>query len=67
MGTAPVRHLLHLRLDQLPVLTRACSVGAPTSIGDALQALENGVDLWSLLRPLVPALLGDLPDRRGHS
>jgi hypothetical protein len=40
-------------------------VGAPTSISDILQRPEDCGDLRSLLRFLVPALFGDLPDRRG--
>jgi len=42
-------------------------MGAPTSVGDVYELLEDFVGLWSLSRSLVPALLGDLPDPRGHS
>ena len=66
METALVRKLLPLRINQLPIHTRTLFVGAHTSISDILEMLEDGIDLWSLLRSLVPALLGDFPDRRGH-
>jgi len=42
-------------------------VAAPTNVSDILEILEDGVDLWSVPRFLIPALLGKLPDRWGHS
>ena len=42
-------------------------MGAPTSVSDVLQIPKDCVNLWSLLRFLVPALFSDLPDRRGDS
>jgi len=35
--------------------------------GKVFERLENIFDIWSFLRFLVPALLGNLPDRWGHS
>ena len=42
-------------------------MGAPTGASNPLEILEDGVGFWSLLRFLVPTLLGDPPDRLGHS
>ena len=44
------------------------NMAAPTSgVGDVPKRLEDCVGVWSLFRFLVPALLGDPPDRLGHS
>ena len=42
-------------------------MGTTTSVSNSLEISEDEVDLWSLLRFLMPALLGDLPDCRSHS
>ena len=42
-------------------------VSAHTRLSKILEILEDDIDLRSLLRFLVPALFGNLPDRRGHS
>lgn len=67
MWKVSVGLLLRPRLDHLPVWTRAYPAVAPTSIGDALEILEDGVGLRSLLRSLAPAFFSDLPDSRGDS
>ena len=38
-----------------------------TGVNEIFEISKDSVDLWSLLRFLVPALLRDHPDRRGHS
>ena len=61
-----VCHLLRLPDQSTPMINR--NMGAPTSgVGDVPKRLEDCVGVWSLLRFLVPALLGDPPDRLGHS
>ena len=41
-------------------------MGAPTSVSNLPEVLEDEVDLWSLLFFIVPAFFGDLPDCGGH-
>ena len=60
-------HLLRLQINQLPWDTGAYIVGAPTSVKDIFEILEDGLGFQSLLRFPVPALFGDLPDSRGNS
>ena len=42
-------------------------MGAPTSVSDVLEILEDSLDLGSVLRFFIPALLGNLPNHCGHS
>lgn len=42
-------------------------MGAPTSVKEIFETLENGVGFQSLLRFLVPTLFGDLPHSSGNS
>ena len=39
----------------------------PTRVKEGFKILEGGLDFQSLLRFLMPALSGDLPDSRGNS
>jgi len=41
-------------------------MGVLTGVGEIFKTLEDGFGFWSLLRFLVPALLGDLPDCWGN-
>lgn len=61
-------HLLLPPDQSTPMVNRNTLAGTPTSgVGDVPKRLDDGVGVWSFLRFLVPALLGDLPDRLGHS
>ena len=51
----------------VPLQIRTCFVSTRTCSGEIFERSEDMFDVWSLLRFLVPALLGDLPDRWGHS
>ena len=42
-------------------------MGAPTGVGDFFEILEDDLSFRSLLRFIVPAPFGDLPDCRGYS
>jgi len=42
-------------------------MGTPTSVENSFETLEDSLGFRSLLRFLVPALSGDLPDFSGYS
>ena len=50
-----------------PLQTSTSFVSVHTRVSKIFEKPEDGVDLRSLLRFLLPALLRDLPDSRGHS
>ena len=56
-----VFHLLRPLINQLPWRTGAKSMGAPTSISEIFETLEDGAGFKSLLRFLIPTLFDDLP------
>jgi len=41
-------------------------MGVLTRVGEIFKTREDGFGFWSLLRFLVPALFGDLPDCQGN-
>jgi len=53
--------------SKLPLQTNTLVVSAHTRVSKMIfERLEDGVDFRSFLRFLMPTLLSNLPDRRGH-
>ena len=64
----PTFVIYRVRRSRTPYVRReTCFVGTRTRVSGGFEILEDGIDLRSLLRLLVPTLFGDLPDRWGHS
>ena len=64
-----LRHLPYLGINYLSsrIGTRLVNAHTRTKVSKILEILEDDIDLRSRLRFLVPALFGNLPDRRGDS
>ena len=69
MILAHSRYLPHSRVNyiQFQIGIRLTSVHTRTRVSKILERPEDCIDLRPLIRFPVPALLGNLPDRRGNS